>query len=144
MLLNDAIPITRKVGLEEAELCYAPQFGAAKDSVNLAGMIAANHLRGDLPLADWQALEETPARIVGVRSTAEFAGGHIPGATNIPLEELRSRLGDLPKAQEIWLVCGVGQRAYYATRVLMQHGFTVKNLSGGMQTHAAFESTNSK
>jgi NADPH-dependent 2,4-dienoyl-CoA reductase/sulfur reductase-like enzyme/rhodanese-related sulfurtransferase len=124
--------------LEEAELCYAPQFGAAKDPVNLAGMIAANHLRGDLPLAPWDALGETPAQVVDVRSAAEFDTGHIPGAINLPLEELRGRLGELSKTQDIWLVCGVGQRAYYATRVLMQEGFRVHNLSGGMQTYATF------
>lgn len=127
--------------LEEAELCYAPQFGAAKDPVNMAGMIAANALRGDLPLASWETLEETSAYVIDVRSPSEFARGHIPRATNIPLEELRSRLSELPQGQELWLVCGVGQRAYYATRLLLQHGFTVKNLSGGMQTYATFEVT---
>jgi NADPH-dependent 2,4-dienoyl-CoA reductase/sulfur reductase-like enzyme/rhodanese-related sulfurtransferase len=122
--------------LEEAELCYAPQFGAAKDPVNLAGMIAANHLRGDLPLAAWDAVGTTPAHVVDVRSAAEFAQGHIPGAINIPLDELRDRLGELSPTQEIWVVCGVGQRAYYATRILMQHGFCVHNLSGGMHTYS--------
>lgn len=122
--------------LEEAELCYAPQFGAAKDPVNLAGMMAANHLRGDLPLASWDALGRTPAHIVDVRSAAEFNHSHIAGASNIPLDELRGRLGELSPTQEIWVVCGVGQRAYYATRLLMQHGFRVRNLSGGMHTYA--------
>lgn len=125
--------------LEEAELCYAPQFGAAKDPVNLAGMIAANHLRGDLPLADWEGVQNTTAQIIDVRSAAEYTHSHIPQAKNIPLEELRSRLGELSRDQEIWLVCGVGQRAYYATRVLLQNGFQVKNLSGGMQTYETFE-----
>jgi rhodanese-related sulfurtransferase len=116
-------------------MCYAPQYGAAKDPVNLAGMIAANHLRGDLPLADWQALNTTQAQVVDVRSVAEYERGYIPRAKNVPIEELRSRLGELSKQQEIWLVCGVGQRAYFATRVLLQNGFHVKNLSGGMQTY---------
>jgi NADPH-dependent 2,4-dienoyl-CoA reductase/sulfur reductase-like enzyme/rhodanese-related sulfurtransferase len=124
--------------LEEAELCYAPQFGAAKDPVNLAGMIAANHLRGDLPLADWEGLQTTQAQVVDVRSAAEYERGHIPGARNIPLEELRGRVGELTPEQDIWLVCGVGQRAYYATRILLQHGLRVKNLSGGMQTYETF------
>lgn len=81
--------------LEEAELCYAPQFWAAKDPVNLAGMIAANPLRGDLPLASWDALGKTPAQIVDVRSATEFAPGHIAGAITIPLDELCGRLGEL-------------------------------------------------
>lgn len=124
--------------LEEAELAYAPQFGAAKDPVNLAGMIAANHLRGDLPLAPWEAVGKTSTWIVDVRSAAEFASEHLPGAVNIPLEELRGRLAELPRDRELWLVCGVGQRAYFATRLLLQHGFTVRNLSGGMATAKAF------
>jgi NADPH-dependent 2,4-dienoyl-CoA reductase/sulfur reductase-like enzyme/rhodanese-related sulfurtransferase len=126
--------------LEEAELCYAPQFGAAKDPVNLAGMIAANHLRGDLPMADWSELHLRLAEIVDVRSAEEFEeDGHLPGARNIPLEELRGRLDELPLDREIHLVCGVGQRAYYATRALMQRGFDVKNLSGGMTTYRAIQ-----
>ena len=120
--------------LEELELCYAPQFGAAKDPANMTGMVAANHLRGDLPLADWADLNKTEALLLDVRSPDEYERGHIPGAMNIPLEELRTHLGQLPKEREIQLVCGVGQRAYYATRILMQNGFQVKILSGGMQT----------
>ncbi|MCG8605565.1 FAD-dependent oxidoreductase, partial [bacterium] len=124
--------------LEEAELCYAPQYGAAKDPVNLAGMIAANHLRGDLPLAKWEELADSKVQILDVRSVAEFRVEHLNNAKNIPLEELRDRLHELPGDREIWLVCGVGQRAYYATRLLMQGGYKVKNLSGGMQTHHGF------
>jgi rhodanese-related sulfurtransferase len=120
--------------LEDLELCYAPQFGAAKDPVNLAGMIAGNYLRGDLPLADWNELETTSALLLDVRSETEFVGGHIPNAKNIQLENLRDRYHELPKNQEIWLICGVGQRAYYAYRLLAQNGLQVKVLSGGMQT----------
>jgi NADPH-dependent 2,4-dienoyl-CoA reductase/sulfur reductase-like enzyme/rhodanese-related sulfurtransferase len=142
----DVIAMAIQVGgtvydLEESELCYAPQFGAAKDPVNLAGMIAANHLRGGLPLADWQELDGVQAQIVDVRTKAEYESGHIAGARNIPLEELRRRLNELPKDRETWLVCQVGQRAYYATRLLLQNGFSVRNLSGGMQTYATFRQT---
>lgn len=121
--------------LEDLELCYAPQFGAAKDPVNLAGMVAGNYLRGDLPLADWNELEKTTALLLDVRSEIEFAGGHIPNAQNIQLENLRDRYHELPENQEIWLICGVGQRAYYAYRLLAQNGLKVKVLSGGMQTY---------
>ncbi len=149
--------------LEEAELCYAPQFGATKDPVNLAGMIAANHLRGNHPLAKWEQLVESHAQVteeqddiiqmlslimddpfaqaqlVDVRTEAEFQRKHIPQAVNIPLDSLRERLHELSQEREIWVVCGVGQRAYNATRILQQHGFQVRNLSGGMQTYAAYE-----
>jgi NADPH-dependent 2,4-dienoyl-CoA reductase/sulfur reductase-like enzyme/rhodanese-related sulfurtransferase len=121
--------------LEEAELCYAPQFGAAKDPVNYTGMIAANYLRGDLPLADWRQLRGNSVLLVDVRDPEEFAAGRVPGAINLPLNQIRRRLHELPRDREVWLYCGVGQRAYYATRVLMQNGFRVKNLSGGFRTY---------
>ena len=124
--------------LEEAELCYAPQFGAAKDPVNLAGMIASNVLRDDVSLADWEALPSTEALLVDVRQPEEFAAGHIPGAINLPLPELRNRLEELPRDREIWLNCGVGQRSYYASRILLQNGFAARNLSGGFTTYKHF------
>ena len=124
--------------LEEGELCYAPQFGGAKDPVNMAGMIAANNLRQDLKLADWQMLHDRRHTLLDVRSAAEFNTGHIEGAVNIPLEELRRRIGELDGSRDTWLICGVGQRAYYAVRLLMQQGFQVRVLSGGMQTYQAF------
>jgi NADPH-dependent 2,4-dienoyl-CoA reductase/sulfur reductase-like enzyme/rhodanese-related sulfurtransferase len=125
--------------LEEAELCYAPQFGAAKDPINLAGMIAANHLRKDLPLVGFSEFGHGDAEIVDVRSRDEFEEGHLPGTRNIPIEELRTRLHELPTDREIHLVCGVGQRAYYATRALLQRGFEARNLSGGIKTYQAFK-----
>ena len=121
--------------LEEAELCYAPQFGGAKDAVNFAGMIAANSLRGDHPLADWKQMLPESAVLVDVRDPDEFEEGHIPGAVNLPLNELRARLGELPRDREIWLYCRVGQRGYYAARLLLQHGFRAKNLPGGLLTY---------
>jgi len=124
--------------LEEAELCYAPQFGAAKDPVNFAGMIAANALRGDLPLARWEEVGRAGSLIVDVRQPAEFESGHVPGAINIPLTELRALLGELPRDREVLLYCVVGQRSYYATRVLLQNGIAVRNLPGGLQTWRAF------
>ena len=124
--------------LEEAELCYAPQYGAAKDPVNFAGMIAANVMRGDAALAPWEDLGTTSAFILDVRETHEFRAGAIEGAVNIPLGELRNRLQELPRSQEIWVNCVVGQRAYYAARILAQHGFRVRILSGGYKTWCAF------
>ncbi len=120
--------------LEEAELCYAPQFGAAKDPVNLAGMVAANVVRGDVGLAKWGNLPHADAFLLDVREPGEFKSGSIAGATNIPLGQLRQRLGDLPRNRPIWVNCRVGQRSYIAVRILQQNGFDVHNLSGGYNT----------
>jgi rhodanese-related sulfurtransferase len=120
--------------LEEAELCYAPQFGSAKDPVNLAGMIAANVLRGDARITHWDALEKSPAFILDVRNPSEYKRDHIEEAVNIPLDELRNRMGEVPRDQEIWAYCAVGQRSYYASRALSQYGYDIKNLSGGFKT----------
>ncbi|MBZ5544559.1 MAG: FAD-dependent oxidoreductase [Acidobacteriia bacterium] len=121
--------------LEECELCYAPQYGAARDPVNLAGMVAANVLRGDVKLASWPQLGETPALILDVREPHEYAADHIEGAVNMPLTQLRKRLSELPREREIWTSCGMGERSYYASRILVQNGFTVRNLSGGYLTY---------
>jgi NADPH-dependent 2,4-dienoyl-CoA reductase/sulfur reductase-like enzyme/rhodanese-related sulfurtransferase len=121
--------------LEEAELCYAPQYGGAKDPVNFAGMIASNVVRGDMELAPWSDLGSTSAFILDVREPHEFRAGSIEGAVNIPLGELRARLEELPRSREIWVNCRVGQRAYYACRILAQHGFRVRNFSGGYNTY---------
>jgi len=116
--------------LEEAELCYAPQFGSAKDPVNFAGMIAADVLRGDMPISHWNSVGK--GFLLDVREPLELAVEQAPGAVNIPLGQLRARLGDLPRDQEILVICRSGQRAYLATRMLLQHGFKARNLSGGM------------
>ena len=125
--------------LAEAELCYAPQFGAAKDPVNLAGMLGENVLNGDMPVADWSELEQTDALLLDVREVDEFSRGHIPKAINLPLSQLRSRYGELPNARDIWVCCAVGQRAYFATRFLTQHGYLSRNLSGGYTTYKALK-----
>jgi NADPH-dependent 2,4-dienoyl-CoA reductase/sulfur reductase-like enzyme/rhodanese-related sulfurtransferase len=121
--------------LEQAELCYSPQFGAAKDPVNFAGMIAGNALRGDAPLTQWEYLPTEDAVILDVREVSEFEGGHVAGAVNIPLPKLRDRVDELPKDREIWVYCQVGQRAYYATRILRLNGFNAKNITGGFKTY---------
>jgi rhodanese-related sulfurtransferase len=121
--------------LEEAELCYAPQYGAAKDPVNIAGMIAANTLRGDAPIAHWEDVQNTDAFILDVRNPVEYESGHIDRSQNISLNELRSRMHELPYEREIWTYCTVGQRSYYAARALRLSGFNARNLSGGIQTY---------
>ncbi|MDA8141285.1 MAG: FAD-dependent oxidoreductase [Desulfobacteraceae bacterium] len=125
--------------LEEAELCYAPQFGSAKDPVNMAGMIAANVLRGDAPVSHWEEIGDTNALILDVREPIEYKRDHVEGATPLPLEQIRDRIGELPKEREIWTYCFVGQRSYYASRMLIQHGFKVKNISGGFKSYLMHE-----
>jgi NADPH-dependent 2,4-dienoyl-CoA reductase/sulfur reductase-like enzyme/rhodanese-related sulfurtransferase len=124
--------------LEEAELCYAPQFGSAKDPVNFAGMVAADVLRGDMPLSHWN--DADGAFLLDVREPIELAVEAAPGAVNIPLGQLRARLGELPRDKEIRVICRSGGRAYYATRVLLQNGFQASTLAGGMLSRAQSDS----
>jgi NADPH-dependent 2,4-dienoyl-CoA reductase/sulfur reductase-like enzyme/rhodanese-related sulfurtransferase len=122
--------------LEESELCYAPQFGSAKDAVNFAGMIAANVLRGDMPVSHWDSLDG--AFILDVRQPEELVLESVPGAVNIPLSQLRTCLDELPRDREIHVNCRSAQRAYYATRILLQNGFKAKTISGGMLSRAMY------
>jgi len=122
--------------LEETELCYAPQFGSAKDPVNFAGMVAGNVLRGDMPLCHWDCVEN--AFLLDVREPVELAVESVPGAVNIPMGQLRSRLGELPRERDILVICRSAQRAYYATRILLQNGFKARNISGGTLSRAMF------
>jgi rhodanese-related sulfurtransferase len=125
--------------LEEMELAYSPQFGSAKDPINMAGFVAAGLLRGDHPQIDVAALLEMPTAqrpfLLDVRTPTEFAAGSIPGAVNIPVDELRSRLAELPQDREIAAYCQVGQRGYLATRILRQDGLCAVNVSGGYKTY---------
>ena len=120
--------------LEEAELCYAPQFGSAKDPVNFAGMVAANIVRGDMPVCHWDSVDGE--FLLDVRNPPELVVESVPGAVNIPLAQLRERLGELPRDREILVICRSAQRAYYATRILLQNGFKARNISGGMLSRA--------
>jgi len=131
----DALAMAIQMGatvydLEEAELCYAPPFGSAKDPVNFAGMVPADVLRGDMPLSHWSSVDG--GFLLDVRNPPELAVESVPGALNIPLPELRGRLSEIPKDREIHVICRSAQRAYYATRILLQKGFKARNISGGM------------
>jgi NADPH-dependent 2,4-dienoyl-CoA reductase/sulfur reductase-like enzyme/rhodanese-related sulfurtransferase len=129
--------------LEEMELAYAPQFGSAKDPVNMAGFVAAGLLRGDHPQLDIEAVLATPPEerplLVDVRTPQEFSQGHIPDALNVPIDELRARLGELPRNRPIAIYCQVGQRGYLATRILKQAGFQAANIGGGYKTYRLWE-----
>lgn len=125
--------------LQELELAYAPPFSSAKDPVNMAGYVAGNILNGDTKIIHWSDLmDRDPEKIllVDVRTKLEWDLGTLPGAKLIPLDDLRSRLDELPKNKEIIIFCQVGLRGYLATRILQQNGFTqVSNLSGGCKTY---------
>lgn len=123
--------------LEEMELSYAPPFGSAKDPVNYAGFIAANVLRGDMKLCQVEDMH-TPAagqKLLDVRTPGELTAGTIPGAENIPLDELRERIGELDNEKEYLVFCKVGLRGYLAYRILEQNGISCRNLSGGYVTY---------
>ncbi|MFI2476888.1 FAD-dependent oxidoreductase [Nocardia xishanensis] len=127
------IPASR---LMDLELAYAPQFGSAKDPVNMLGYIADNLRTGAVGTVQWHELADaiaTGAHLVDVRSPEEFAAGSIPGARNIPLDELRARASEIP-AGPVLVFCQVGQRGNSATRLLTQLGRDAVNLDGGYQT----------
>ncbi|QDU31311.1 Coenzyme A disulfide reductase [Anatilimnocola aggregata] len=134
--------------LEEVELAYSPQFGSAKDPVNMAGFVAANLLRGDHPQIDVAAYEKLAGDdqpfLLDVRTADEFNAGHIPGATNISIDVLRAHLDELPRGRDIVAYCQVGQRGYLATRILLQAGFRVRNLSGGYKTYLLWHPAEAK
>jgi rhodanese-related sulfurtransferase len=123
--------------LVDLELAYAPPFGSAKDPVNLAGMAIQNVLGGDVESVQWHeiaALDPNKSVILDVRDDAERRQGHVPGSIHIPLPQLRSRLHELPPDREIIAYCRSGQRSYYACRILSQHGYRVRNLTGSYRT----------
>jgi rhodanese-related sulfurtransferase len=129
--------------LEEVELAYAPQFGSAKDPINMAGFVASELLRGEHPQVDVDTVlsndTDEPMFLLDVRTRHEFESGHIPGAINIPVDELRSRLAELPRTRRIAAYCQVGQRGYLATRILQQNGFSASNIGGGYKTYLVFQ-----
>jgi len=119
--------------LEHLELAYAPPYGSAKDAVNMAGFAACNLLRGDVELWYAEEFDQLPpgAVLLDVRGPSEFADGHIPGAVNLPVGQLRAGHGTLDKSRAYYVYCKVGLRSYLAYRILKQHGFQAKTLSGG-------------
>jgi len=123
--------------LEESELAYAPPYGAAKDPVNMAGFAAANCLRGHVNILHADDIPPD-AVVVDVRTPGEFKRGHVPGALNLPLDELRERLDAVPRDGPLVLICWVGVRSYIASRILVQKGFDAVNVSGGYRTYRQF------
>ncbi len=124
--------------LEEMELSYAPPYGSAKDAVNYAGFVASNVLRGDVGIFHTEeAVNPTEDQVLlDVRTAEEVAAGTIPGAMHIHIQELRDRLGELPKDKELLVFCQVGLRGYLACRILTQRGYRCRNLTGGYKTYS--------
>lgn len=122
--------------LTDLELCYAPPFGSAKDPINLAGMVAQNTLNGFVASITPQELDRVSndTLLLDVRSGAERGKGYISGSLHIPLPELRARIHEIPRDKELIVYCHSGLRSYNACRILMQHGFRCKNLSGAYAT----------
>jgi rhodanese-related sulfurtransferase len=122
--------------LMDLELAYAPQFGSAKDAINIAGYVGNNVFNGTTPTVQWHELElarAAGAQVIDVRSPAEHAAGHIDGTINIPVDELRERLSEV-QMQDVVVYCAVGQRGHIATQILKAHGAKVRNLDGGYTT----------
>ena len=127
--------------LMKVEQAYAPPFSSAKDPVAVAGYVAENIITGKVQPVYWRQLRDIEMEnnfLLDVRTPDEFSLNTLPGAVNIPLDELRDRLDELPKDKMIYTFCAVGLRGYLAYRILVQHGFEkVRNLSGGLKTYHA-------
>ena len=125
--------------LEELELAYAPPYSSAKDPVNIAGFVAANILKGDMEIIHHHELGETGHEqdlLIDLRTRAELKKrGLIDGAVHIHIDELRARLNELDRDKQYVPYCAVGVRSYLGYRILLQHGFKAKNLSGGYVTY---------
>lgn len=126
--------------LMELEQAYAPPFSSAKDPVNMAGFVADNILSGSVSTINWKELHATDKNsltLINVCSGEECALNTIEGAVNIPLNELRDRLGEIPLNKPVVVFCAVGLRGYVASRILLQKGYEVANLTGGLKTYLA-------
>jgi len=131
--------------LEELELTYAPPYGSAKDPVNMAGFVASNFLRKDMPIWHWHDFisnVNNGAVLLDVRTKEEFSARSIEGSINIPIEELRNHLDEIPNDKAIYVYCEVGYRSYLALRILLQSGFKeVYELTGGFKIYEMANAT---
>lgn len=125
--------------LEELDLCYAPPYSSAKSPVNFAGFTAGNALSGLVRQARWADVRDLPenAKVLDVRNPGEYKEGKVPGAQQIPLDELRGRLNELSANVHYYVFCYTGLRSYIACRILTQHGFECSNLAGGFMFYEA-------
>ncbi|MGI6232304.1 MAG: FAD-dependent oxidoreductase [Prevotella sp.] len=122
------------------EQAYAPPFSQAKDPVAIAGYVAGNIINGTMPAISWRELqaERKEVTLIDVRTPEEYSFGHIQGAINIPLDDLRDRLQEVPREGKVVIYCAVGLRGYVACRLLMGNGYSnVRNLKGGYRTYSS-------
>ena len=127
--------------LKELELAYAPPYSSAKDPVNMAGFMIENIANGVLKQWHLEDVDKLPrdgsVTLLDTRTVGEYAGGHIDGFTNIPVDQLRERLGELDKSKPVYVICQSGLRSYIACRILSGYGFTCYNFSGGFRFYDA-------
>ncbi|NDV65045.1 FAD-dependent oxidoreductase [Bacteroides sp. 224] len=127
--------------LTRVEHTYAPPFSSAKDPIAIAGYVASNIINREMPSITWREVQQADANesvLLDVRTRDEFSMGHISGAINIPVEELRSRVNEVPTNKPVFIYCAVGLRGYQATKILVAKGFSnIKNLLGGYKTYSA-------
>jgi NADPH-dependent 2,4-dienoyl-CoA reductase/sulfur reductase-like enzyme/rhodanese-related sulfurtransferase len=126
--------------VQELELAYAPPFSSAKDSINMTAYVAGNMVNGSVETIQWGEVAERAADgsfLLDVRTVKEYQAGTVEGAYNVPVDEIRDRLDEIPKDKEIMLYCRAGLRSYIGCRILSQNGYKIKNISGGWLTHEA-------
>ncbi|MEG2070394.1 MAG: DsrE/DsrF/DrsH-like family protein, partial [Bacteroidales bacterium] len=126
--------------LMKVEHAYAPPYSSAKDPIAIGGYVAGNILNGSMPVISWREMQQVnreESYLLDVRTADEYKLEAIAGSVNIPLDELRNRLAEIPTDRQIYVYCGIGLRGYMALKILVQRGFTkVKNLSGGYKTYS--------
>ena len=127
--------------LETLDLAYAPPYSSAKDPVNMAGFMVDNLADGRLKQFFWDEVDALPRdgsiTLLDTRTPGEYARGRIDGFVNLPLDELRERLDEIPRDRPVYVHCQTGLRSYVACRILAQHGYDCHNLSGGYRLYAA-------
>ncbi|KMP51754.1 CoA-disulfide reductase, partial [Bacillus cereus] len=122
----------------DLELSYAPPYSSAKDPVNMVGYAASNIVDGFVETVQWHEIDhivENGGYLIDVREPNELKQGMIEGSINIPLDELRDRLDEVPMEKEIYITCQLGMRGYVAARMLMEKGYKVKNVDGGFKLY---------
>ncbi|MDM5187219.1 CoA-disulfide reductase [Bacillus sp. DX4.1] len=131
--------------LPDLELAYAPPYSSAKDPVNMVGYVATNIIEGLVDTVQWHEIDDIVGKggyLIDVREPYELKQGIIKGSVNIPLDELRERLDEIPMNQELYITCQLGMRGYVAARMLMEKGYKVKNVDGGFKLYATVLSMN--